>query len=247
MSVPVRRWPALAWLLMVCLAAAMLTGCATSSSNLRSGTTRAVASSEDMLGAPDTMSASGEYTGDSEYRIGAQDLIEVSVFQVEDLNRTVRVNSNGQISLPLIGGVQAGGRTVEELEDEISRKLTETYLQNPQVTVFVKEFTSQRVTVEGEVKKPGIYPITGKTSLLQAIAQAEGVTDLANLDGVVVFRTVDQKKMAAVFSLRQIRAGDAVDPQVYGDDIVVVDTSAAKSGLKRLLQAIPIFNVFGVY
>src|SRR5687768_5168127 len=241
-----RDWPVFFWIALLCTAA-FLSGCA-SSSNLQAGTTRAVASSDaDALGAPDTMSASGEYTGGSDYRLGAQDLIEVSVFQVEDLNRTVRVNSNGQISLPLIGNLQAGGRTVEELEKEIARLLTETYLQAPQVTVFVQEFTSQRVTVEGEVKKPGVYPITGKTSLLQAIAQAEGLTDLANLDGVIVFRTIDQQKQAAVFSLRQIRAGEAPDPQIYGDDIVVVDTSAAKSGWKRLLQTVPIFNVFGVY
>ena len=241
-----RRRAGLVRLAARCLAAALLTGCA-SSSNLQAGTTRTVASSTDALGAPDTMSASGEYTGGSEYRIGAQDLIEVSVFQVEDLNRTVRVNSNGQISLPLIGNVQAGGRTVEELEAQIAGLLTESYLQAPQVTVFVKEFTSQRVTLEGAINKPGIYPLSGRTTLLQAIAQAEGVTDLANLDGVVVFRTIDQQKMAAVFSLRQIRSGEAVDPQIYGDDVVVVDTSAAKSGLRRLLQAVPIFNVFGVY
>lgn len=243
----VRRRSLLAWFALLLLAVSTLSGCAGSSSNLRAGTTRAVSSGTEALAAPDTMTSAGVYTGGTDYRIGAQDLIEVSVFQVEDLNRAVRVNTNGQISLPLIGNVQAGGRTVEELEQEIAARLTESYLQNPQVTVFVKEFTSQRVTVEGEVKKPGIYPITGKTSLLQAIAQAEGVTDLANLDGVVVFRTIDQKKMAAVFSLRQIRAGEAPDPQIYGDDIVVVDTSAAKSGLRQLLQAIPIFNVFGVY
>jgi polysaccharide export outer membrane protein len=113
--------------------------------------------------------------------------------------------------------------------------------------VFVKEYTSQRVTLEGAVKKPGIYPVTGRTSLLQAIAQAEGVTELANLDGVVVFRTIDGQKMAAVFSLKQIRAGDAPDPQIYGDDIIVVDTSGGKSALRQILQAVPLFNLFGVY
>ena len=229
------------------LALALLAGCATSTSDsVRSGTARAVTATSE-LGVPDSTSASGAYTGASEYRVGAQDLLEISVFQVAELNRTVRVNSNGQISLPLVGMVQAGGKTVQELEAEIAGKLNETYLQDPQVSVFVKEFTSQRVTLEGAVRKPGIYPVTGRTSLLQAIAQAEGVTELANLDGVVVFRTVEGQKMAAVFSLNQIRAGDAEDPQIFGDDIIVVDQSGAKTGLRNILQTVPIFNLFRVY
>lgn len=225
----------------------MLAACASSNSqSIRSGTARAVTST-DELGVPDTRAASGAYTGTSEYRVGAQDLLEISVFQVNDLNRTVRVNSNGQISLPLIGVVQAGGNTVQELEALIAAKLTEGYLQSPQVSVFVKEFTSQRITLEGAIKNPGIFPVTGKMSLLQAIALGGGVTDLANLQGVVVFRTVDGKKMAAVFDLKQIRAGDAQDPQVYGDDIVVVDQSGAKTGLRRILDTIPVLNIFRVY
>lgn len=229
------------------LALALLAGCATSTSNsVRSGSAKAVTATTE-LGAPDSTSATGAYTGASEYRVGAQDLLEISVFQVNELNRTVRVNSNGQISLPLVGMVVAGGKTVQELEAEIAAKLSETYLQDPQVSVFVKEFTSQRVTLEGAVRKPGIYPVTGRTSLLQAIAQAEGVTELANLDGVVVFRTVEGQKMAAVFSLNQIRAGDAEDPQIFGDDIIVVDQSGAKTGLRNILQTVPIFNLFRVY
>lgn len=229
------------------LALVLLAGCAASTSqSVRSGTAKAVTATTE-LGVPDSTSASGAYTGASEYRVGAQDLLEVSVFQVTELNRTVRVNSNGQISLPLVGVVVAGGKTVQELEKEIAGRLNETYLQDPQVSVFVKEFTSQRVTLEGAVRKPGIYPVTGRTSLLQAIAQAEGVTELANLDGVVVFRMIDGQKMAAVFSLNQIRAGDAVDPQIYGDDIIVVDQSGSKTGLRNILQTIPIFNLFRVY
>lgn len=237
------------WLTRVALllVLALLAGCATSTSNsVRSGSAKAVTATTE-LGAPDSTSATGAYTGASEYRVGAQDLLEISVFQVNELNRTVRVNSNGQISLPLVGMVVAGGKTVQELEAEIAGRLNETYLQDPQVSVFVKEFTSQRVTLEGAVRKPGIYPVTGRTSLLQAIAQAEGVTELANLDGVVVFRTVEGQKMAAVFSLNQIRAGDAEDPQIFGDDIIVVDQSGAKTGLRNILQTVPIFNLFRVY
>ena len=145
-----------------------------------SGGTRDTAAAGSSLPAPDTTSASGAYQGATDYRVGAQDLLAISVFGVQDLTKEVRVNSNGQISLPLIGAVMAGGRTIPELEAELARKYSEGYLQKPQVSVFVKEFISQRATLEGAVVKPGIYPITGKTTLLQAIAVAgECQIDLA--------------------------------------------------------------------
>jgi polysaccharide export outer membrane protein len=201
----------------------------------------------DELRPPDTTTQSGSYEGVSEYRIGPQDLIQVSIFQVDELNREVRVNSNGQVSLPLIGTVQAGGRTVQELEQDIAARLDASYLQSPQVTVFVKEFTSQRVTLEGAVKKPGIYPLSGKTTLLQAIAMAEGLTDLADPKGVVIFRTVDGKKMGAVFDMRAIRKGEIADPDIYGDDIVVIDQSGSKTALRRFIESVPVLNLFGVF
>jgi polysaccharide export outer membrane protein len=196
------------------------------------------------LGTPDTTNTVGAYTGVSEYRIGAQDLLEISVFQVTDLNRTVRVNTAGQISLPLIGDLQAGGRTVQEVEKDIAAKLQEGFLQNPQVSVFVKEFTSQRVTVEGAVREPGIFPISGHTTLLQALAMAKGLDPLANPQGVVIFRTVDGKRMAARFDIRAIRAGNVADPEVFGDDIVSVDQSGRKTALRRIIESLPLFTIF---
>ena len=193
---------------------------------------------------PDTTNASGAYQGQSDYRIGAQDLLDITVFGVPDLSRTVRVNSNGQISLPLIGGAQAGGRTIPELEQALADLLAKSYLQNPQVSVFVKEFTSQRITMEGSLKNPGIYPITGKTTLLQAVAIAGGLDPLADLKGVVVFRQVEGKKMAALFDLRQIQAGRSLDPQVFGDDVIVVEQSGTKSAERRFLEAVPIIGLF---
>lgn len=226
---------------LLCLA---LAACS-SNPPIASGTARMVTSST-TLAAPDTTATGGAYTGVSEYRVGPQDLLEISVFQVPDLSRTVRVNSAGQISLPLIGGLQAGGLTIQELEKAIARKLESAYLQNPQVTAFVKEYTSQRVTVEGSVTKPGIYPIAGRTTLLQAIAMAGGVDNLANLQGIVIFRQIQGKKMGAVFNLKEIRKGNADDPQIYGDDIVVVDQSGSKSALRRVIEALPVFNLFQI-
>lgn len=208
-----------------------------------SGPSRSVASG-DALPAPDTTGASGAYEGETDYRLGPQDLIEVSVFGVKDLSKVVRVNSNGQISLPLIGGVMAGGRTIPELESDLARSYSEGFLQKPQVTIFVKEFASQRITLEGAIEKPGIYPLTGKTTLLQAIAVAGGVSPLADLEGVVVFRQVDGKRAAAVYSLRDLRSGAIDDLQLYGDDMIVVEQSGSKTAFRRVIESIPVIGIF---
>ncbi|MBN8261083.1 MAG: polysaccharide export protein [Xanthomonadales bacterium] len=231
------------WLrwLAVMLVLALLTACASGGGTSAERANLPAAS----LPAPDSASASGAYEGASDYRIGAQDLLNISVFGVEELTRDVRVNSNGHISLPLVGTVMAGGRTIPELESDLARKYADGYLQRPQVTVFVKEFTSQRITVEGAVKKPGIYPITGRTSLLQAIALAEGVDDrTADLGGIVVMRKVDGRKQAAVFDLRQVRKGLIEDPQLYGDDIVVVEQSGSKTAFRRFIESVPALGIF---
>ena len=231
-------------LLMVLLC--LLLGACASTSGMTAGTMRPVSNSPSVLAAPDTTTASGAYEGVSEYRIGPQDLLTISVFGVAELSQEVRVNSNGQISLPLIGSLQAGGRTIQELEKAIAGKLSAGYLQSPQVSVFVKEYTSQRVTVEGSVKKPGIYPLTGRTTLLQVIASAEGLDELADPRGIMIFRVVKGQKMIAAFDLQAIRHGSAEDPQVYGDDKVVVDQSGPKSRFRQIIQALPIIGVFSV-
>jgi len=185
-------------------------------------------------------------TADSgDYRIGPQDLLELQVFAVDALNRTVRVNSRGFISLPLIGLVRAAGLTSEELEASIAEKLAEKYLQNPQVSVFIKEYTSQRVTVEGAVKKPGIYPIRGRTSLLQTLAAAEGLTTVADPDSIKIFRTDPEtgNRVTLAFDLEKIRIGQARDPIVQNDDIVQVGESQGKSVAKELIEFILPFRV----
>jgi polysaccharide export outer membrane protein len=227
------RW--FRFLIPVLLASAM-GACASSGGPARTTT---------PLSAPDTTSASGAYKGETDYRIGAQDLLSISVFGVDELNKDVRVNSNGQISLPLIGGVMAGGRTIPELESDLAVKYSAGYLQKPQVTVFVKEFTSQRITVEGAVQKPGIFPITGRTTLLQAIALSGGVDDkTVDLGGIVIMRQVGGKKQAAVFDLRQLRKGVIEDPQLYGDDVIVVEQSGSKTMFRRFIESIPALGIF---
>lgn len=196
------------------------------------------------LPAPNSSSSAKSYEDLAEYRIGAQDLLQITVLGVPDLDREVRVNSNGQVSLPLIGGVLAGGKTIPELEDEIADKLVQTYLQDPQVSVFIKEYTSQRVTLDGALNNPGIYSLTGTTTLLQAVALAGGLEPLARRDGVIIFRQVEGKKMAAVFDLNKITGGVVEDPQVFGDDIIVVARSGTRSTFQELIKSAPLLALF---
>lgn len=159
----------------------------------------------------------------ADYRIGPNDLLEIDVYGVTDLKRTVRVNSTGMVSLPLIGTVKVAGMTAQEAEAAIAARYGEKFLQDPQISVFIKEFTTQRVTIEGAVAKPGIYPLTGQITLLRAMALAGGRGELANLDNVMIYRTgPDGKLDSQTFDLDRVRAGDIPDPVVLPEDVIVV-------------------------
>lgn len=183
-------------------------------------------------------------TQQTSYRIGPMDVLDVSVFQVPDLTRSVQVDAAGQIILPLIGAVNAAGKTVAELQTDVATQLKAKYLQSPEVTIYVKEFASQKVTVEGAVVQPGIYPITGRTTLLQALAMARGTDRVANEQRVVIFRTINSQRMGAVFDIKAIRAGTADDPEVYGNDVVVIERSGMKSIFRDATGAVPILGLF---
>ncbi|MBS0230069.1 MAG: polysaccharide export protein [Proteobacteria bacterium] len=184
----------------------------------------------------------------TDYHIGAMDLLTISVFGVDALSKDVRVNAKGQISLPLIGTVNAGGRTTQQLEAELKQLYSANYLQNPQVSVFVKEFSSQKVTMEGALGHPGIFPITGKITLLQALALAGGIDEkTADPRGIVIMRQVNGRRMAAAYDIRMLRNGTIDDPQLYGDDIVVVEESGSKSALRSFLQTMPLLGLFTMF
>lgn len=112
----------------------------------------------------------------AERALGTEDLLEVTVFEVPDLNRTVRIGDSGSVSLPLVGEIHAAGLTPHELEMRIREKLDGTYVKDPHVSIFVQEHGSKKVSVLGAVGKPGVYEMLGPRNLLQVLAQAGGLT-----------------------------------------------------------------------
>lgn len=185
---------------------------------------------------------------DPTYRIGPSDLLMLKVFQVEALSfDEIRVDAGGELQLPVVGSVRADGLTAAELARDLEQRLGQRYLRNPSVSVTVMEAASQKITVDGAVAKAGVYTMRGRTSLLQAIAMAEGATRTANLRSVAVFRTVGDQRSVAVFDLAAIRAGQAADPVLMGDDVVVVDTSRLNAAMRDVIAALPAFGVFGYY
>jgi polysaccharide export outer membrane protein len=173
------------------------------------------------------------------YKIGYADVLDISVFKVPELARTVEVDMSGTINLPLLGDVSVAGKSVRDVERELAKKLEGKYLQAPQVTVSIKEFNSQRVTVEGAVKKPGVHALKGRTTLLQIIAMSGGVeTDISD-STVVVFRNVDAQRHTTKFDLDSIRSGQAPDPLILPGDVVIAGTSAIKTAWSEIMKGLP--------
>ena len=133
----------------------------------------------------------------SDYTIGAKDLLAINVFEVPELNITVRVSENGDITLPLLGTIKAGGLTRFQLEKRMAGLLERSYLKNAQVTVFIKEYQSKKVSVIGAVKNPGNYDLIGKQSLLQLISLAGGLTEGA-AGRIIVIRQYKNGKSASL-------------------------------------------------
>ncbi len=205
--------------------------------------TEAAPDSAHLAKAAESFTASST-PGNSAYKIGPQDVLEISVFKISELSRSVQVADIGTINLPLVGEIQAAGKTSRDIEQDLTAKLGAKYLQSPQVTVYVKEYNSRRVTIEGSVKKPGVYPIRGKTTLVQFIAIAEGPSDVADTSSIVVFRNVNGKRSAARFDLETIRNGSTEDPVIQDGDLIIINDSMAKTTFQNIVKVLPLANIF---
>lgn len=177
-----------------------------------------------------------------DYVLGPGDLIEIRVFELSEMNVTARISADGNITLPLIGAVRASGLTAFGLEQEIKTRLDERYLRDAQVSVFIKEYKSQRVSVMGGVKNPRDYELTGRTTLLQIISMAGGVTSNAGRY-IYVFRTSpegisDRIEISIDALLYQgdpkynipIQAGDVVNVPIEREVIIYVFGEVMRPG-----------------
>jgi len=171
-----------------------------------------------------------------EYQIGRDDLIEVSVFEVPELSSTSRVAASGMMSLPLVGAIEVVGHTARELETMIEQALREKYINDPHVTVFIREYASQPVSVIGAVKMPGIYQIKGQKYLLDMLAMAQGLDNTAAGKLIqVIRRTGDNSEEAQTTTIKTedlfengktelnipIKSGDVINVLQAGSVFVV--------------------------
>jgi polysaccharide export outer membrane protein len=234
-----RLWSRIFVLLLAAFGAAALAGCA----GTRGGP---VPYEPTNFGRPDVESVAPN-VADGPQRIGALDKLKVSVFQVPELSGDFQVDSAGSIEFPLIGAVTVIGKTAEEVRQTLTARLGDRYLSNPNVQVALTEQTEQAITVDGSVRNPGVFPVKGTTTLMQAIALAKGTAEDANIRRVIVFRTIKGERMAGAFDLQDIRRAKAKDPLIYGNDIVIVDGSRAQKVFKELLATLPLLSVLRPY
>ncbi|MBI4372772.1 MAG: polysaccharide export protein [Candidatus Omnitrophica bacterium] len=171
--------------------------------------------------APSFASNSSAFT--SEYRIGANDVLEISVYGEEDLTQEVRVTDGGYVSYPLLGRIKVLGLSIVEVEDYLRKALAKDYIRDPQVRVFVKEFTN--IYVLGQVKEPGPYPFKGGLTVLQAITMAGGFTKVSNQRKVRIVGVNQADRKVIHANVSSISKGD--DPDVLlepGDNVIVPES-----------------------
>lgn len=180
---------------------------------------------------------------DRPYLVGPFDKLKIDVFGISDLSdKEVQVDASGRLSFPLAGVLEVAGKTPGEISTMLRDRLITSHVRDPQVTVNLSDTTSQVVTVEGEVREPGLYPVVGRMTLLRAIARAKGTTEFSKLDDIVVFRTVDGKNMAALYNIRAIRGGAYADPEIFANDVVVVGDSKARRFFKDFIGLVPLLT-----
>lgn len=177
------------------------------------------------------------------YALGPFDKLRIDVVGLPELSiEEVQADAGGNISVPLAGTFQIGGMSAVEVSQAIETRLRAAHVRDPKVAVNLRETNSQVITIEGEVDKPGQYPAIGNMSLLGLVARAEGTSEFARLDEVIVFRTVDNQRYAALYNLAAIRRGAYRDPAVFANDVVVVGDSPQRRLFRDLLQVVPLIT-----
>lgn len=222
---------------LLCGLAASLTGCAGSNVKIGGAPNIEVV---DGQGLPEPTVADLS-ANERPYRVGPFDVLNIDVFGSEELSkREIQVDASGRITFPLIGTLEVAGKTPGEVSEMMAAQFRGRYIRDPQITVNLKEIFSQTVTITGEVKKAGVYPIVGRMTLLTAIASAEGWTEFSKKGEVVVLRTVGGQDYAALYDVRAIEKGKYEDPEIFASDVVVVGNSETRRIFRDFLAASPL-------
>jgi len=175
-----------------------------------------------------------------EQPLAPNDVLEIDVFQADSLDRTVQIDASGRVNMPLIGPIVAADKSVRTLEQEIETAYGRNHLQNPDVTIFLKESFGQRVTIDGEVVNAGVYPVSANSTLMETIALAGGFRPIADQSQVFVYRDVGGQKLVANYDIAEIRTGRKPNPRIYGGDVIIVFTSQTKVAIQNLKDALGI-------
>ncbi|MBX9813271.1 MAG: polysaccharide export protein [Sphingomonas sp.] len=218
------------------LIAVVLSGCA-GRTPLQSTADLTVIPNESSLPAPER---SDLVAGDRPALIGPLDTILVEVVNIPDFSREIQVDASGRIAMPLVGTVDARGKTAEELARAIEQALRSRAVRDPEVVVNIKSSVSQVATVDGQVVEPGLYPVTNQMTLMRAIASAKGLGEFARQDDVVILRTVKGQRMAALYNIGAIRRGLYADPAIYANDVIVVGDSPQRRLFRDFVAVSPL-------
>lgn len=221
------------------LAALALSGCATSGGPIGEDPSIAIAE----LTALPVPNGSGFSAADAVETVRPLDVLSISVFGVEELSlNEVRVGLSGTFDYPLIGTVQADGRSLSEISYEMETRLAGTFVLNPDVRVDFFSREAQVFTIGGEVQKAGQYPILQPTTLVEAVAIGGGRTDFARLSEVMIFREVEGQRYIGVYDLGAIRRGNYPDPEIYPQDLIMVGESNQLRTLGRVSQYVSLIT-----
>lgn len=181
------------------------------------------------LAAEEQSATPSEDSTSSNYQIGSENSLQIDVYYGKDekISQKVRVSPAGMIQYPLVGGVNIGGLTVSEAQEKLRRLLAKDYLVNPQVTIYIEEYST--VSIVGEVEKPGAYPIKGRLTVMELISLAEGFSKIAAPNKVKVIRTrpdgSKEEIMVRVKDLMNKKSADQEDVLLMGGDVVIVPES----------------------
>lgn len=184
--------------------------------------------------------------GEISYAIGPQEKLAIDVVGAPSLSGTFLTDIDGNLAFPLVGLVDLAGKTPSEASKLIADRLRGRYVLDPQVRVIPEEFPIPSISVGGQVKRPGSYPAVGRQTLMRAVNQAEGMTDFARVDDVLIFRTVDGKRYVGAYNIAAIQRGNYADPVLYPNDIVVVGDSPERRRLETFLKLLPGFTTAAV-